>query len=178
MRHVSHSVICLPAAVALACVVLTACDSPAGADGVRYADVTGVKAVTETVKTPREVCRDVEVTHRVEPRDRHEITGTAIGAIVGGALGNQVGKGDGRKVATVAGAVAGGYAGKRIQESHQQPQVSVDTERRCHVETDTNSHVVGYDVTYVYNGVTGQVRLDHEPGNTLPVREGMVVVGR
>lgn len=176
MRHVSTRVICLPLTVALACGALSACDSTANADAVKYADVTDVKPVTETVKTPREVCEDVEVTHREEPRDRHEIAGTAIGAVVGGALGNQVGKGNGRKAATVAGAVAGGYAGKRIQESRQQPQVSVSTERRCHTEIDTGTKVVGYDVTYAYNGTTGHVRMDHKPGDKLPVRQGVMVV--
>lgn len=164
-------------ALAVSAGLLAACNPQAAADAVKYADVTAVKPVTETIKTPREVCADVQVTHREEPKDKHEIAGTAIGAIVGGAIGNQVGGGNGKKLATVAGAVAGGYAGKRIQEAHQKPQVNTTTERRCHTETDTKTKVVGYDVTYVYNGVTGHTRLKDKPGDKLPVQQGVVVVG-
>jgi len=35
--------------------------------------------------------------------------------------------------------------------------------------------VVGYDVTYNYQGKTATVRMDHEPGNRLPVIDGAVV---
>jgi uncharacterized protein YcfJ len=55
-----------------------------------------------------------------EPRDKHRIAGTAIGAVVGGAVGRDVGD---RDVTTAAGAAAGAYAGheiqKRLQEERQ-----------------------------------------------------------
>ena len=76
-----------------------------------YAEVLAVKPINETIKTPREVCKDVAVTRQAPVKDQHQIAGTAIGAVVGGLLGNQVGGGNGKKLATVAGAVGGGSMG-------------------------------------------------------------------
>ena len=97
----------------------------------KYAEVMAVKPVTETIKTPREECRDVAVTRQRPVQDQHQIAGTAIGAVVGGLLGNQVGGGNGKKLATVAGAVAGGAAGRQIQGNHQQKTGDRVVERRC-----------------------------------------------
>src|SRR5690606_11258286 len=88
--------------------------------GPQYAEVLAVQPVNETIKTPREVCKDVAVTRQRRVQDQHQIAGTAIGAVVGGLLGNQVGGGNGKKIATVAGAVGGGYAGNKVQEGMQQ----------------------------------------------------------
>ena len=82
----------------------------------QYAEVLAVKPVKETIKTPREVCKDVAVTRQAPVKDEHQIAGTAIGAVVGGLLGNQVGGGNGKKLATVAGAVGGGYLGNEAQK--------------------------------------------------------------
>jgi uncharacterized protein YcfJ len=48
-----------------------------------------------------------------EPRDKHRIAGTAIGAVVGGAVGKDVGD---RDITTAAGAAAGALAGNAIQK--------------------------------------------------------------
>jgi uncharacterized protein YcfJ len=52
-----------------------------------------------------------------EPRDKHRIAGTAIGAVVGGAVGRDVGD---RDITTAAGAAAGALAGREIQEEIQE----------------------------------------------------------
>ncbi len=80
------------------------------------------------------VCRDVQV--RDKPSDKHQIAGTAIGAVAGGLLGHQVGGGKGKTLATVGGAVAGGYAGKKVQENHQDNNATYHIERRCHEVSD------------------------------------------
>ena len=74
-----------------------------------------VEPIKETIRTPREVCKDVAVTRQKPVQDEHRIAGTAVGAVVGGLLGNQIGGGTGKKIATVAGAVGGGYAGNQVQ---------------------------------------------------------------
>lgn len=79
----------------------------------------------------RVVCRDVQVVHKVPHRDKHRVTGTAIGAVAGGLLGHQVGKGKGKTLATVGGAVAGGAIGHHVQAEHQKHDTYVTTERRC-----------------------------------------------
>jgi uncharacterized protein YcfJ len=65
----------------------------------------------------------------MEPRDKHRIAGTAIGAIVGGAVGNDVGDSD---VTTAAGAAAGAFAGHEIQKRLQeQKQADAATAAGC-----------------------------------------------
>ena len=87
--------------------------------GEKFAEVIAVQPVNETIKTPRQVCKDVIVTKKAAVKDEHKIAGTVIGALAGGLLGNQIGGGTGKKVATVAGAAAGGYAGNTVQGNMQ-----------------------------------------------------------
>ncbi|MEO5810750.1 MAG: glycine zipper 2TM domain-containing protein [Rhodanobacter sp.] len=152
--------------------------SSATADaGVKYAKVISVEPVRKAADTSRQVCQDEVVNHTAPPKDEHRLVGTAIGAVAGGLLGNQVGGGKGKTLATVAGAVGGGYAGNRIEASRQHGQVTSNVERRCHTVKGTGeSKIVGYDVGYVYNGVTRSVRMDHDPGDRVQVQEGVTAV--
>ncbi|RRW35610.1 glycine zipper 2TM domain-containing protein [Ectopseudomonas oleovorans] len=145
--------------------------------GPDYAEVLAVTPINETVKTPREVCKDVTVTRQRPVQDQHQIAGTAIGAIAGGLLGNQVGGGTGKKIATVAGAVGGGYAGNKIQEGMQQRDTYTTTETRCDTVTDTSEKLVGYDVKYQLGEKVGTVRMDRDPGSRIPVnKQGELVL--
>lgn len=144
--------------------------------GPKFANVLAVNPVKETVKTPREVCKDVTVTRQRPVQDSNRIAGTAVGAVVGGLLGNQVGGGNGKKIATVAGAVGGGYAGNQVQGRMQSNDTYTTTETRCNTVTDSHDKVVGYDVKYDLDGKVGQVRMDRDPGQQIPVREGQLVL--
>lgn len=144
--------------------------------GPEYAEVLAVEPIMKTVKTPRQACEDVSVTHTREAKDQHKVAGTVIGAVVGGVLGNQVGRGDGRKVATVAGAAAGGYAGNRIQNRMQQGDTYETTEQHCKTVYDTHEKQVGYDVRYRLDGVEKSVKMDHHPGERIPVQDGKLVL--
>jgi uncharacterized protein YcfJ len=146
------------------------------ASAVKYAKVVSVDPVRKTVNNPKEVCHDETVTHTTPPKDKHQIAGTAIGAVVGGLVGNQIGGGKGKTLATVAGAVGGGYAGNKIEEHHQKAQVSTSVQRKCSTVDNKSTKLVGYDVRYVYNGVTRTVRMDHDPGDRVEVQEGVVSV--
>ncbi len=139
--------------------------------GPQYAEVLAVEPVKETVKTPRQVCKDVAVTRQRPVKDQHQVAGTAIGAVVGGLLGNQVGGGTGKKIATVAGAVGGGYAGNKVQEGMQERDTYTTTETRCNTVTDTSEKLVGYNVQYQLDGKVGQVRMERDPGGRIPVDE-------
>lgn len=150
-----------------------------GNSGPEYAEVLAVQPINETVKTPREVCNDVAVTHQRPVKDQHQIAGTVLGAVAGGLLGNQVGGGTGKKIATVAGAVGGGYAGNKVQEHMQESDTYTTTETRCKTVTDTSQQLVGYDVKYQLDGKVGQVRMDHDPGRQIPVtKEGQLIVSQ
>ncbi|MEK0362390.1 glycine zipper 2TM domain-containing protein [Pseudomonas sp. CBC3] len=144
--------------------------------GPKFAEVLKVEPVTETIKMPREVCKEVTVTRQKPVQDQHRIAGTAVGAVVGGLLGNQVGGGTGKKIATVAGAVGGGYAGNQVQERMQANDTYTTTETRCNTVTDTHDKVVGYEVQYDLDGKVGTVRMDRDPGNRIPVQDGQLML--
>lgn len=82
--------------------------------GPQYAQVVSATPIKETVKTPRQECRNVTVTHRRPVQDENRITGSVLGAVAGGVIGHQFGGGRGKDVATVVGALGGGYAGNQI----------------------------------------------------------------
>lgn len=146
--------------------------------GPQFAEVLAVEPIKETVRTPREVCRDVTVTRQKPVHDQHRIAGTAVGAVVGGLLGNQIGGGTGKKIATVAGAVGGGYAGNQVQERMQRNSTYTTTETRCDTVMDSHDKVVGYNVRYDLDGKVGQVRMDREPGAQIPVKDGQLVLAQ
>ena len=142
----------------------------------KFAEVVAVKEITETIKTPREVCKDVPVQQQAPVKDPYRVTGTVIGGVAGGLLGNQIGHGRGKTVATVAGAVGGAYVGNQVQGSMQKSDVVTTTKRVCKTVYDKSQKVVGYDVTYRLEGKEGVIRTSFKPGATLPVKNGQVVV--
>jgi uncharacterized protein YcfJ len=142
----------------------------------RYAEVLSVKPVTEAVSVPEQECHDVQVMHRKSPKDPDRIAGTVIGGVIGGVVGSQVGRGTGKTLATVGGAAAGGYAGNRIQKSMQDRDTYATTEHRCKTVTRVSEKVVGYDVDYRLAGHTATVRMDHRPGEQIPVKDGKLVL--
>lgn len=73
--------------------------------GPQYAQVVSATPIKETVKTPRQECRNVSVTHRRPVQDENRIAGSVLGAVAGGVIGHQFGGGRGKDVATVVGAL-------------------------------------------------------------------------
>jgi uncharacterized protein YcfJ len=143
-----------------------------------YADVVSVTAVTESVNTPREECHDQVVTRTKPVKDQHQITGTVIGAVAGGLLGDAIGGGGKNTGAKVAGAAVGGYAGNKTQEKMQQNDTYQTTERACNTVVDVSERTVGYDVKYRIDDTPGEVRMDHDPGDTIPLEDGKLVIAR
>lgn len=137
-----------------------------------FAEVVSVEPATEQVAVAEEICRDVEVTHRKEPRDKKRVAGTATGAVIGGLLGNQVGGGNGKKLATVIGAAAGAYTGNKLQERAQADDTYTTVETQCETITSHVDKVIGYDVTYRIGDREGQIRMDDAPGETIPLVNG------
>src|SRR5690606_9208823 len=114
----------------------------------RFAEVLAVEPIMETVRTPREECEDVTVTHTRPVKDQHKVRGPFTGAVGGGGAGSQVGSGGGRKVATAAGGRAGGYAGSRGQGRIQKRNTHTTPERRCETVYDTHERQIGFHVRY------------------------------
>lgn len=142
----------------------------------QYADVLDVKPIMQTIRTPREECRDETVTHTRPVKDENRVAGTALGAVIGGVLGNQVGGGNGKKIATVAGAAAGGYAGNQVQKNMQEGDTYTSVEKRCRTVMDKSEKISGYEVRYRYKDKEDTVRMDYEPGNKIPVKDGELVL--
>lgn len=143
----------------------------------RYARVVQVVPLTRTVVTPRRVCRNETLVRTRPARDPHQLIGSIAGALLGGVLGNQVGDGSGRALATVAGAAAGGYAGNRIEAHEQRANTYTVTRRRCHTVYDRTVRIEGYRVRYRLGGKSGTVRMAHDPGQRIAVRDGRLVLG-
>jgi len=143
-----------------------------------YAEVLAVTPITESVKTPREECKDVVVTKQAEVKDEHKITGSVLGAVAGGLAGDAIGGGGKNTGAKIAGAVVGGVAGNRIQDNMQKSDTYQATERRCNTVTDVSERTVGYNVQYRLGDEIGEVRMDRDPGSVIPVRDGELVLAR
>lgn len=142
----------------------------------KYAEVVEVTPVTERVETPREECHDKQVTRQKAVKDKHQVTGTVIGAVAGGLLGNALGGGGGNTGAKLAGAAVGGYAGNKAHEKVQEGNTETVTETVCNTVTDVTQRTIGYDVTYRIGDEAGQVRMDHDPGEAIPLRDGQLVL--
>jgi uncharacterized protein YcfJ len=140
------------------------------------AKVVSVKELHKTIKTPRQECHDEQVTRTKQPKDTNRLAGTGIGAVVGGLLGHEVGGGSGKVLATVAGAAAGGYAGNKIEQKVQRGDTYTTTEQRCAAVYDTSEEPAGYQVEYVLDGKQHHVHMDHDPGKTIPAKDGQIVV--
>jgi uncharacterized protein YcfJ len=142
------------------------------------ATVVSVRELKRTVRSPRQECHDEQVTRTKPVKDTNRLVGTGIGAAVGGLIGNQFGGGNGKVLTTVAGVAAGGFAGNQIQKKVQQGNTYTVTEQRCATVYDSNEVPAGYEVVYVLKGEQHQVRMDHDPGKTIPVKDGQIVTSQ
>jgi uncharacterized protein YcfJ len=137
--------------------------------GPQYAQVVSAIPIKETVKTPRQECRNVTVTHRRPVQDENHIAGSVLGAVAGGVIGHQFGGGRGKDVATVVGALGGGYAGNQIQGSLQESDTYTTTQQRCKTVYDKSEKMLGYDVTYKIGDQQGKIRMGSDPGTQIPL---------
>ncbi|HHC1436659.1 TPA: glycine zipper 2TM domain-containing protein [Klebsiella pneumoniae] len=110
--------------------------------GPQYAQVVSSTPIKETVKTPRQECRNVTVTHRRPVQDENRIAGSVLG---------------------------GGYAGNQIQGAMQDNDTYTTTQQRCKTVYDKSDKMLGYDVTYKIGDQQGKIRMDHDPGSQIPL---------
>ena len=154
-----------------------------------YATVIGTEPVRETTttSTPREVCEDVVVQERLPERDGNA-GGTVAGAVIGGLLGNQVDKRHvGGKVvnrterqchtenATSESSRVTGYNVTYRNPDGTTGTMRMDSKPGTRIAMGTTDKVIGYDVTYRFEGQDKTIRMDQKPGERLPVIDGQVV---
>ncbi|NWJ79282.1 glycine zipper 2TM domain-containing protein [Enterobacter sp. SECR19-1250] len=137
--------------------------------GPQYAQVVSATPIKETVKTPRQECRNVSVTNRRPVQDENRLAGSVLGAVAGGVIGHQFGGGRGKDVATVVGALGGGYAGNQVQGAMQDNDTYTTTQQRCKTVYDKSEKMLGYDVTYKIGDQQGKIRMDRDPGTQIPL---------
>lgn len=146
-------------------------------DRARVIDVDPIHE-TVRVENPRRDCwkeqavaRDYEDGH--DGDDVRAGEGMIAGSIIGGVIGSQIGKGDGRKAATVLGTIVGAAVGRDMASGGGHGRRAWPAAgTRCRVSYDTHEEerIVGYRVTYRYQGKTFTRRMDHDPGRWLRVR--------
>jgi len=126
------------------------------------------------ISTPQEQCWEEEVVIDRYSDRRDSRTPVLLSTIIGGAIGNAVGhNSSNRKVGTVLGAMLGHSIGRDIIRESEQPETrEYQTVQQC--ETVYQEHeeerLVGYQVTYLYNGEEFSVRTDSDPGDEIRVR--------
>ena len=125
------------------------------------------------IETPQERCVEERI---LVDRARRQSSGTPIivSTIIGGAIGNAVGNNkSSKRVGAVLGAVLGNSVGRDIARQSQSPDTRHhQIVERC--ETVFVSHeeerLLGYDVTYLFNGQQYSVRMAQNPGSQMKVR--------
>jgi uncharacterized protein YcfJ len=138
---------------------------PVGAQMVANAEtyteearVVNVVPIRESATVPRQECW----TEHEESGNR--AAGAVIGGIAGGLIGHQFGSGSGNTAATIAGTIGGAAVGSEVARRQGDGRVE-----RCRTISDYSERVIGYDVTYRFQGREFATRLPYDPGPRLPV---------
>ena len=116
--------------------------------------------VIQQVSVPRQVCSQEQVA--IQPNKSG--AGAAMGAIAGGAIGNQIGGGSGKAAATILGIFGGAILGDKIEGA---PAPQTQTVQSCTTQNMIENRVIGYNVTYEFNGKQYNVQMPHDPGPTI-----------
>lgn len=145
--------------------------------GYSYAQVVDVQPVYETVQVPenRKVCENNSRANSNNRTHNSNGGGAILGGIIGGIIGNRFGKGHGRRAATAAGVLAGAAIGSGKQASgynNNRYSQNNNGRRYCYTQRDyrQEQRIVGYDVSYDYNGQIYQSRLQNHPGERVRVQ--------
>ncbi|KGQ17720.1 putative exported protein [Lysobacter dokdonensis DS-58] len=118
--------------------------------------------------------------------DTGRTVATVVGGLAGAVLGSKVGGGSGQVAAAAIGSMVGGLAGRQIYEGTQRRKYESSSVTVCddqygndtgYVGNDgyrnynaNDGRVVGYDVTYEYNGRQFMTRTQYHPGDRIRVR--------
>ena len=116
------------------------------------------------IEVPRESCRVQTVAH--ERRSGDSFGGTVMGGLVGAAIGHELG--NGRGSATAVGGLIGASIGNDASSNRT---VRYRDEEVCSTQyrTEYEQRIIGYDVSYSYNGRIYQTRTDSHPGDRIAV---------
>ena len=137
---------------------------------VVYVDVIDAQPIIETVSVPerREICQ--RITEREQQR-KHKNGGSILGGIIGGAIG-------GRDAATIAGVMIGASIGSQKDSRHNHLGRYGDVNTRCFIDTVyiEEEQLIGFDVSYRYNGELRYVEMQEHPGKQIKLRLDVSVI--
>ena len=151
--------------------------SASGQTTYEYGDVIETRPIYQIVEIsePMEQCWEEVVIDRYPSRSGSR-TPVLVSTIIGGALGNAVGNGKSNKrIGAVVGAMLGHSIGRDIVSDRNRSRNAVrdyETVQRCETayEKFEEERLVGYQVTYLYNGEEYSVRTDSDPGEQIRLR--------
>lgn len=141
-----------------------------------YAPVVESRPIYQVVEvsTPQEQCWEEEVAVDYRRRNEGSSTPVIVSTILGGAIGNAVGHNKSNKrVGAVLGAVLGHSIGRDIVRSNSQSGTrQYEVVQRCQTvyEEHEEERLIGYQVTYLYNGEERSIRTDSDPGDQIRLR--------
>lgn len=148
-------------------------DSYSSYDAYDYGDyghVLGARPIYRQVaiEVPRESCHVRTVAR--ESRNGDSFAGTVVGGLVGAAIGHELGNGRGSATAVggLIGASIGNDAGSSRSVRYRDEEVC-----RTQYRTEYEQRIIGYDVSYSYNGRVYQTRTDRHPGDRIAVSVGV-----
>lgn len=143
------------------------------ANAADFFDIAQVVSSTPVLKSNKQkyLCDD-NPAYFNQTKNETNVTGVVVGGVTGAIVGNQVGKGNGKVAATAVGAVVGALAGNSIANSNDNQ--NRPAKRQCQWFDDGSQTIVGYDVTYEYNGKQATVRMRKEPANTVRIAISVV----
>lgn len=116
--------------------------------------------VIQQIPVTRQVCSQEQVT----VQQNKSGAGAAMGAIAGGLLGNQLGGGSGKTAATALGIFGGAILGNNIEGA---PAPQNQAIQNCTTQNIFENRIMGYNITYEFNGKQYTVQLPRDPGPTI-----------
>ena len=141
-----------------------------------YAQVLESRPIYQVVEvqTPVEQCWEEDIAIDRYPRRSGSNTPVLVSTIIGGAIGNAVGHGKSNKrVGAVVGSILGHSIGRDIVRSNNRSSVrEYEVVQRCETayEQHEEERLLGYQVTYLYQGEEYSVRTDTDPGDRIRLR--------
>jgi uncharacterized protein YcfJ len=149
-----------------------------------YAEVVSVEPVKQVISTPEKICTKEQVGPRVPVQDQPDYLAEnpGLGGRVISGMGRQpVGTRTGGKVFSGTGTTVGAQPVRdthsaRPQKKKPEKDAYAVTITHCRTLTQVSERVVAYDVRYRLQGKTSKIRMDHNPGRRIPVRDGKLVL--
>ena len=123
---------------------------------------------TSEIRTPVQSCTN----QLVEVDESGNIIGTLVGAAIGGFIGSKIGGGNGQLAATAFGALSGAAIGnnglsKEWPLKNNTPQYKKETVCTTSYNIQHQTSIVGYMVTYNFEGQTYTTRMQSAPSSTI-----------